>query len=221
MKKFTLLLILWPLLFPALANGDDSVSPLEDIHLGPERNFDELMKAVVEVRTQRGYGTGTLFIKDGKYYVLTAAHVVTPYDNEVMIVTVRNSNEELSASVVYQSDESDVAILAVKEMVSRTPIKLKFRRNPIEVGNQVGYCGFPNRLDLACFSGRVSFIREDMINIHSYTWSGASGSLVMDKKGRAIGILSAFEMGGFMGLPEPIQNIVWLTPIQVSILDQF
>lgn len=192
---------------------------IEDAHSGPERNFSSLLEAVVEVRTQYGYGTGTLFFHNDKLYVLTASHVLRSFENEDILISIYYEGYAQTATIVYRNDEEDIAILLTSEMDSRTPVRLKFRNRRISVGERAGYCGFPNRRDLACFSGMVSLSNSNTINVHSYAWKGASGSLVIDKRGRIVGILSAIEVGSFLGIPSLVEDIVWIKPLSSEILD--
>ena len=192
---------------------------IEDAHSGPERNFSSLLEAVVEVRTQYGYGTGTLFSHDDGIYVLTAAHVLRNFENNDLLVSIYYEGEEQGAVIAYRNSEEDVAILLTSKMDSRTPVRLRFRNRQVNVGDRAGYCGFPNRRDLACFSGMVSLSNSNLVNVHSYAWKGASGSLVIDKRGRIIGILSAIEVGNFMGIPSLIEDLLWIKPLSSEILD--
>jgi len=192
---------------------------IEEVHAGPERSFESIMRSVVEVRSFYGYGTGTVFEKSGKTYVLTAAHVVTGVDNEPIAVFVVHGEEQKPATIAYIDSGSDIAILAIDEMETRDPYRLKFRRSEIGVGDRAGYCGFPNRRDLACFSGGISHTSDGVINLHSYAFGGASGSLVVDSRGKAIGILSAIEVARFYGMPTPLESIVWIRPLSRDILE--
>ena len=190
----------------------------EEVHAGPERSFSSIMSSVVEVRSQHGYGTGTVFENSGQTYVLTAAHVILNFRGEQVPVTIVHNEESHNATVVYSNSDEDIAILSIPEMNTRSPYKLRFRRSSIDIGERAGYCGFPNRRDLACFSGGISFTAEGVINLHAYAFGGASGSLVVDSRGRAIGILSAIEVGRFMGMPTPLESIIWIRPITRDLL---
>lgn len=192
----------------------------EEVHAGPEKSFESIMRSVVEVRGLYGYGTGTVFEKAGKKYVLTAAHVVLDPQGNPISVVVAYGQEAVDATISYLDISQDIAILSIPEMSTRSSYKLKFRRSKVEVGDRAGYCGFPNRRDLACFSGGISFTQEGVINLHSYAFGGASGSLVVDSRGRAIGVLSAIEVGSFIGIPTPLESVVWIRPISKEILDE-
>ena len=72
---------------------------------------------------------------------------------------------------------------------------------------------------MSCFTGKVSGFPGGYINIHSYAFSGASGSLVVDSAGKAVGILSAVEVGQFLGIPQALESVVWVVPIDRYILE--
>jgi len=206
-------------LFICIANAHTNEPRTEEVHAGPERSFASIMRSVVEVRSQYGYGTGTVFEKSERTYVITAAHVVRGRADELLLITVIHGDEEKHATIAYIDPVNDIAILSIEEMNTRSHYNLKFRRSNIGIGDRAGYCGFPNRRDLACFSGGISYTAEGVINLHAYAFGGASGSLVVDSKGRAIGILSAIEVGSFYGIPAPLESIVWIVPISKEILD--
>ncbi len=199
--------------------GHDVDEVSEEVHSGPEKSFSSIMRSVVEVRSARGYGTGTVFKEGERTFVLTAAHVVLNFQGEPMPISVVHNEESHEATVVYSDPSHDIAILSIPEMTTRRPYKLRFRRSNIDIGERAGYCGFPNRRDLACFSGGISFTASGVINLHAYAFGGASGSLVVDSRGRAIGILSAIEVGSFLGMPTPLESVVWVRPVSRDLLD--
>ena len=52
------------------------------------------------------------------------------------------------------------------------------------------------------------------IYMHSYGWSGASGSAVFDMRGRLVGVLVAIDVGqGYVGFPTIIEDVVVVVPI--------
>jgi S1-C subfamily serine protease len=187
---------------------------IEEAHSDSRRSFSQMSSAVVEVRNPYGYGTGTLFKKDSSLFVLTAAHVVRGFGR----VDIVHGSEIADGLVVFYDEDSDIAVVSVASFESRDPITFRERRRPLSVGDSIGYCGFPNRADLACFDGSVSSLSESYIHVHSYAWMGASGSLVFDERGRAIGVLSAVEVGRFLGIPSIIEDIVWVKPLDEAFL---
>lgn len=226
MKKYLLALII-SLSVPtgiATATPESGKSVASDLqsseaHSTSRRNFENLSKSTVQVRTQFGFGTGTLFKSKGENYVITAAHVIQGLMGEAIDANIIFEDQTVETSLAYVSETSDVAILKVGDVEGRSPYGLKFRRSSVSPGDKTAYCGYPNRPDLACFEGAVSQILDDYINIHSYAFGGASGALVVDSRGRAIGILTAIEVGGWITGPQPLEDVVWVTPITEEILE--
>jgi len=226
MKKYLLALII-SISMPssiATATPDSEKSIASDIqsseaHNTSRRNFENLSRSTVQVRTQFGFGTGTLFKSKGESYVITAAHVIRGLMGEVIDANVTFEDQTVETSLAYVSETSDVAILKVGDIEGRSHYSLKFRRSSVSPGDKTAYCGYPNRPDLACFEGAVSQILDNYINIHSYAFGGASGALVVDSRGRVVGILTAIEVGGWITGPQPLEDVVWVTPIDGEILE--
>lgn len=180
-----------------------------------KKNYKNLTEAVVVVRTPYGYGSGTLFKFKGSVIVLTAAHVISGSD----YVSVNFMGEEYLSSVLYSNDSSDVAILHSPGIQGSTPIPLKILSD-VEVGDSLSYCGYPNRQDLGCFSGEVSQVSEEYINVHTYAWMGASGSAMIDKRGRLVGVLSGVEVGTVWGRRQIIEDVVWIRPVTSAMIQE-
>ncbi len=205
------------LLSTSLANGnvDNTInlvntdSSRRATHAVVENRFEKLTPSVVEVRNAYGYGTGTVVEYEGERYVLTAAHVV----RGVSTVSIVTPAAEVNGTVLYQNQESDLAIVSIPNESDVKAYKLRKRKRSAPMGEELFYCGFPNRTTLACFKGIVSLSSDEYLNMHSYAWMGASGSLVVDSRGRAVGILSAVEVGQFLGIPSLIEDIVWIRPL--------
>lgn len=200
----------------ANAKGDDNLT--SPAHSGPERNFQKVSNASVIVMTQFGYGTGTVVKYKKNIFVITAKHVVTSRFGEEVSITIVKGDKSVNATVMSMDTHKDIAILSVAESIVEKPLRIEFPRSSIDVGSSVGYCGYPNRRDLSCFVGMISGFPRGYINMHSYAFGGASGSLVVDRSGKAIGVLSAIEVGEFFGLPTPLESVVWIVPIDESSL---
>jgi len=206
----------------AFANGNPETINLinteaqrQSTHAAAQHRFESLSKSVVEVRNPYGYGTGTAVAYRGDKYVITAAHVVRGID----VVTIVHNGVEHVGNVIYQDMETDLAVVSISEDADIDTYKLKKRRSDVPMGEELYYCGYPNRTSLACFKGTVSLSETDLLNIHSYAWMGASGSLVVDSRGRAIGIVSAVEVGQFLRIPTIIEDIVWIRPLDTDLYE--
>ena len=181
-----------------------------------KKNYDKLSRSVVLVKTNSGYGSGTLFKIKKNLIVLTAAHVV---DGEEY-VSVEHADKHFLATVIFFDNENDVAILSVPNIEGRDPMSLKLSSSQSSVGDKVNYCGFPNREEVSCFSGEISQISKKHINVHTYAWMGASGSAIVDKKGRVVGILSGLEVGRAGGAYHLIEDVAWIRRVNQKMIDE-
>jgi hypothetical protein len=167
-----------------------------------------LSAAVKVIQKETGsYGSGAYTRIDDDFYVLTAAHVV----NNLKVLSIQNGYEVVPGTVVYKDDKHDIAILKVEQMTSRTPLRYKISDAQDYPGETVLYAGYPNDHDLLLFFGNIAGKSGDVVFIHSYAWMGSSGSVVLDLKGKIVGILSAVDVGGAFGAPQIVEDMVWIS----------
>ena len=171
-KNIFLLFFLSLFLTSSHAGVDESVLTLP-AHSGPERSFDSVSRASVIVVTQFGYGTGTVVKYNKKTYVLTAKHVVSPMFGEEVAPVIIKDSATATAEVIYRDPTSDIAVLSLASEIDLKPYKISFPRRDIKLGDSAGYCGYPNRRDLSCFTGKVSGFPGGYINIHSYAFNNS------------------------------------------------
>jgi len=178
---------------------------------------------VYSVRPEgKASGTGTVFEYKGNIIVLTAAHVLGGMDNQIVVAT---GHEEVVAEVVYYDAATDLAVLAIPRLTSTKPMKLRpVKEANLKIGQDVIYSGFPNVTGLLTIEGYIAGVhsRGD-IYMHSYGWNGASGSAVLDMRGRLLGVLIALDVGqGYVGFPSIIEDVVVVVPVwklQFELLD--
>ena len=179
---------------------------------------------VVSVRPNgKAFGTGTVFKYKGQIVVMTAAHVV---DNPDSLLFIEAETGLYPAKAVYVDSGADLAVLTVSEDMRMKAIPLrKAKQRDVKVGTDVVYSGFPNDAELLTIEGYIAGKHgRGFLYMHSYGWSGASGSSVFDKEGRLVGILVALDVGpGIMGMPNIIEDVVIVVPIWLldfSVLDK-
>jgi len=165
-------------------------------------------KAAVKVTSVDVYGnkiggSGAYITHKGNHYIVTAAHVVEDSSR----VLIRGSGELIVASVAYVNSSSDLALLSIAGMFTRDPIPWRVSKQ-VNVGDKLVYSGFPNSMGLLTIKGEVAGFYEGAIVAHTYVWKGASGSLVLDEKGRIVGVVSAVDVGTDIGdYPTIIEDV--------------
>ena len=193
--------------------GDNAGKTIEYVSRSATPVVEQSREAAVEIISYDADGNkiggSGAYIKYKKYhFVLTAAHVVA--DSSMAMVS--HNDEKIIAKVVYCDRDADIAVLRIEGMFTRKP--LLWRTADPAVGEEVIYTGYPNRLKSLTMTGNVSgYAGTDMV-MHSYAWSGSSGSVVLDKRGRIVGVLSAVDVGyAFGAIPQIIEDIVIVVPI--------
>lgn len=153
-------------------------------------------------------GTGSYLVYKKKHFILTATHVIK-YSSRALIIS---GNEEIIAKVVYADGDSDIALLSIEGMMTREA--LSWKTTMPKIGDKTYYTGFPNNYEYLTVDGIISGQTSDHIVLHSYAWPGASGSTVLDSRGRIIGVVSAIDIGyAYLGIPQLVPDVVLVSPI--------
>ena len=145
--------------------------------------------------------TGTVFSHNERYYVVTVAHGIVG-ECKTTIIWAGGSNLTMCSEIIVIDHEADYSIIEIDKPIGVEPVKLKsslprFRNNnATSIQNKVYYTGFPNSVGPLTISGRiVGLLQREYLIIHSYAWSGASGSGVFSSDGTFIGIIKAVDVG--------------------------
>ena len=173
--------------------------------------------ATVEVFSirEQGVALGTVFKYKGKTIVLTAAHVIGGVENAVGIAV---DGEKMFATLVYYDESTDLAVLEAPDITEWgvEPMNMRpLKESNLKIGLDVLYSGYPNLSGLLTIEGYIAGVhpRGDLY-MHSYGWSGASGSAIFDTKGRLVGVLVALDVGqGYVGMPSIIEDVVVVVPV--------
>ena len=93
-------------------------------------------------------------------------------------------------------------------------------QNNIKIGQRVLYTGYPNLTGPLTIYGTVAgFSVDNSIILQSYAWGGASGSAVLDYKGRLIGVVNGIEVVMSMtGLPSENENVILIKRFEEDLL---
>lgn len=192
---------------------------VQEVSFSSWRSIENSRKATVRVVSASSdigtsMGSGALIKYKKKEAVITAAHVVEGSSK----VIVSTDSQTVLAKVIYFDKESDIAILMPEEKLDRKPILWSV--SDLYYGQEVVYTGFPNGYDNLSIKGYVSGSMGDRIVIHSYAWGGASGSLVIDSKGKVVGVVSAIDLAqGVFGMPQIVEDLVIVAPVHDLDLD--
>jgi S1-C subfamily serine protease len=155
-------------------------------------------------------GSGNYFHIHGHRFILTAAHVIP---NDASIVITERSGLNYKAEVVLMDQAVDLAILKVEKPLRFTePIDYRPSKR-VDVGKEVFYCGQPNMMYFTTYEGRVSGTSNQYLLVDTFAWPGSSGSVLFDKSGRTVGIISAVSMDAPTGVPVLIPNLVRVGPV--------
>jgi len=156
-----------------------------------------------------GWGSGNYF-KLGKYkFIVTAAHVV----EEAGDLFVIDGGERVPVRVIYSNVYRDIAIVVPEwDLQEIQPKNLKINTDENLVGEVVNYTGYPSDLGKSTYVGYVSKNDHRAIIVQSFALPGSSGSVVFDKKGRAVGVVSAVKVSetALSPFPELVESLVFV-----------
>ncbi|HVJ16361.1 MAG TPA: S1C family serine protease [Polyangiaceae bacterium] len=172
---------------------------------------EKILPATAFVEAGDGFGSGFLLNADG--LLLTAAHVVA---RGPLKVRLRDGSTH-PASVIRTAPQVDAALLKIEGVVAPAFPCLALSTDVSSVGNEIYAIGAPARQDLA-FSmtrGIVSGVREiegqKFLQTDASVSPGNSGGPLVDRKGRAIGLVS-WKLAG-----TAIQGVAFGVPIDAAL----
>ncbi len=156
---------------------------------------------------QEGLGSGVIVSEDG--YILTNNHVVEGAD-EITITLAEG--QEVPAEIVGNDKESDIAVLKLKEKVSKLKVAAFGNSDAIDIGEWVLAIGnpFSKKLSHTVTAGIVSAkgrstginVYENFIQTDASINPGNSGGALVNLAGEVIGINTAImsTSGGNVGI---------------------
>tara|TARA_Y100001973_G_C5186498_1_gene328186 strand:- start:284 stop:1063 length:780 start_codon:yes stop_codon:yes gene_type:complete len=163
--------------------------------------------------------SGTYVTYDGKYYILTVNHGITgPCDTTTIVAGSKNVS---CMRYVELNVPFDYAIIEVEKIDELKPIQIPNNlpkgdswKNPLAVLSKIYYTGFPNMSEgpLTIKGYVMGFTDDDFILIHSYGWSGSSGSGVFSEKGELIGYVIAIDVGQTEYGVSVLEDVVYVVP---------
>ncbi|MDQ3406217.1 MAG: trypsin-like peptidase domain-containing protein, partial [Actinomycetota bacterium] len=213
-----------------VARGGDSLTSdvtLADVQPGKERpagSVSDIAKRVrpavvsIEVKIDKGVGSGSGVLIDGSGYIITNWHVVTlagQATEAAKITTVFTDGTRAEAKLVGTDPKTDLAVIKVDV---RNPTILQFGdSDDLQVGDSVIAIGSPLGLTDTVTEGIVSALHRpvvaggdsgappvtyDAIQTDASVNKGNSGGPLVDSTGALVGINSSIfsNSGGSVGL---------------------
>jgi len=160
----------------------------------------DVLPSVVQIRASGDLGSGVVY--DDKGYIVTNAHVVG--DEKTFEVTTANSEDELTATLVYSYPEQDLAVVKLDKVPDGLRAAAFGDSAKVEVGQIVLAMGSPLGLSSSVTQGIVSATgrtvsegRSDggtgatianMVQTSAAINPGNSGGALVDLDGQVIGI---------------------------------
>lgn len=176
--------------------------------------FERYLPATVVITTESACGTGFFISENG--YVLTNHHVAYNGSKKSQYIHVVSGDEQCSgnATLIAADQTADVAILQLQNQKRATPfIPIIEEYAEVRPGDDVMIIGNAMNAGLAPVIGSVKFTNKGAgksdIVYSAQTNGGDSGSPLIDRKGRCIGIHKARE--GDDGSAKSIRGIAYAT----------
>ena len=123
-----------------------------------------------------------------------------------------NGEEKVPLKIIFDSPEQDVAIVIPLADLAIAPKKLKINDQASLGGELVNYTGYPSDVGKSTYTGFVSKSDGSALVVQSFALPGSSGSVVFDKKGRALGVVSAVKVfnSPMSPFPELVETLVYV-----------
>ncbi|MFI9838100.1 S1C family serine protease [Nonomuraea sp. NPDC051941] len=161
-----------------------------------------VLPSVVSVETGGGGGSG--FVVDGRGHILTNAHVIRGSDRATVVL---NDGRRISARVIGEDDDEDLAVLEVDYPRELTPATLG-RSGDLAVGDQVLAIGSPLGLSGTVTAGIVSALDREVrlgsaraaalrtaVQTDASINPGNSGGPLVNARGEVVGVNTAIASG--------------------------
>lgn len=163
--------------------------PLAEFEAAQQRIFQRLAPSVVFIHTKTGFGSGFMVSRDG--LVLTNAHVV---EGQATVAVVTHDGQKLTGTVLERAKTADLALVQLP-LAKTEPIPLGASES-LRVGAWAGAIGHGRGGIWTFNTGMVSNIYpieagRPVFQTQIPLNPGASGGPIVDRKGQAIGVVTA------------------------------
>ena len=193
MKTRRILSIL--LIVPILTAAGLNAAPAEkDVKTITKKVFPTVVR--VEARNHvRKVASGVVVDRDG--HVITTA-LITPRDEKIFVVT--QEGERLEADFLGADAETHLAVIKVKD--GKIPSLDFAEAEDLEPGTWIGVVSISPDNKPIISQGIVSSVDDDSLRLNVWVVRGASGSPVVDEKGRIVGLLRGAFVDEFTQITE-------------------
>lgn len=156
---------------------------------GQEGKIEDVTKKVypsvvkVEVRNMiKKVATGVVIEKNG--YIVTTA-LISPRDEKISVIT--SDGKKIDAEFLGMDSETHLALIQAKDK-NLTPITMGNTKG-LSPGSWIGVVSISPDNMPAITQGIVSSLSQDWLRLNVWVVPGSSGSPVVDKNGRMVGLL--------------------------------
>jgi len=161
--------------------------PVPDSYSGiqVETITKKVFPSVVKVEARNGMrkvATGVVIDKDG--HVVTTA-LISPRDEEIYVIT--SGGERIEAEFLGMDSMTNLAVVRAKNK-DLVPITIG-RVDNLVAGSWIGVVSISPENEPAVTQGIVSSVAPDRLRLNVWVVPGASGSPVVDNKGRLVGLV--------------------------------
>jgi len=170
-----------------------------NIILGFEHIVEKYKKSIFKIEPtysnkNKSIGTGFIINYNREYYVVTNKHVIQD-SISLKILDIDDNNIEFGS--IFKNPTKDVAIIKLSNIPAKSYFFLNFDYNVLDEIITIGYPSVPMTKFAyqLCHKGEINSVVEDyfgnkLLIFSAKTSSGNSGSPLIDKTGRVIGIVT-------------------------------
>ncbi|MCT9077847.1 S1C family serine protease [Streptomyces fulvoviolaceus] len=171
-----------------------------DLQSDYQKVIKDVLPSVVQIQASSDLGSGVVY--DGKGHIVTNAHVVG--DDKTFKVTTANSEDELTATLVYSYPEQDLAVIKLDKVPDGLKAATFGDSSKVAVGQIVLAMGSPLGLSSSVTQGIVSATGRtvsegstdggtgatiaNMVQTSAAINPGNSGGALVNLDGQVIGI---------------------------------